>query len=361
MAAALKKLFEKRNVALAKAKFRAWWEGVEFDEAAALAAIEAGAAANDAGDSDSELFDAPEIELDARLKALAQIWGDGRIRPGEDGADALEPARLGAPEDGVVAVSGAGLSAPVIAFAGAYAGSIDAFEWREETIEALRYGVRKAKLDARVNVARIDLDAHVFQQSHYDGVWSVDDFAYIGYPPHLAQQIAKMLKPGACAVVECYIGQPSEEFATSFASAFAEPQIRPHGDMLQFFRDVGLGVEAEDDITEEFLNMARAGFKRLSDRLADPSQLEILTARELAWEAEAWRSRLKLLAGKRLERRRFILRKQTAEAAEAEAAAALAEAARLDKVEADRAEAEAAAGPAPDAPETPAVEAKPDA
>jgi len=36
MAAALKNLFEKRKIALTKAKFRAWWEGVEFDEAEAL-------------------------------------------------------------------------------------------------------------------------------------------------------------------------------------------------------------------------------------------------------------------------------------------------------------------------------------
>jgi hypothetical protein len=37
--------------------------------------------------------------------------------------------------------------------------------------------------------------------------------------------------------------------------------------------------------------------------------LEPAAARELAWEAEAWRMRLKLLAQRRLERRRFVLRK----------------------------------------------------
>ena len=42
MALALKGLFDKRKVALARARFHAWWEGEAFDEAAAQAAIYAG-------------------------------------------------------------------------------------------------------------------------------------------------------------------------------------------------------------------------------------------------------------------------------------------------------------------------------
>ncbi|MCR6643795.1 MAG: hypothetical protein NVV62_04360 [Terricaulis sp.] len=57
MALALNALFDKRARALARAKFRAWWEGEAFDEEAALAAI----AANDSGDADDALFDPPPI------------------------------------------------------------------------------------------------------------------------------------------------------------------------------------------------------------------------------------------------------------------------------------------------------------
>ena len=66
MAAALKSLFDKRNIALTKAKLRAWWDGAEFDEAEALAAFSTEGAANDAED---ELFDKPEPEMPARLRA----------------------------------------------------------------------------------------------------------------------------------------------------------------------------------------------------------------------------------------------------------------------------------------------------
>jgi cyclopropane fatty-acyl-phospholipid synthase-like methyltransferase len=197
----------------------------------------------------------------------------------------------------------------VIAIAGAHEGKIEVFEWREETLATLIHGVKQAKLEDRVTVTRIDLEAHVFTPASFDGVVSLDDFAYCGYPPHLAQQLAKSLKPSACAVIEAYVGFKSDDLATAFASSFAEPQIRAHGDILQFFKDAGLSLEADEDLTDEFLSTAREAFKQLGERLTQAGAVEPLAARELAWETEAWRMRLKLLAQRRLERRRFVLRK----------------------------------------------------
>jgi len=308
--AALNALFNKRKLALTRAKLRAWWEGEEFNEEVAVAEIEAKlAAAPPANDPEAELFDEPAYEPPARLQALSLLWGEDRVRPGDATADQLEPARIGLAPEGVLAVLGPGLAGPMVAVAAAHAGKVDVFEWREETFEALRHGLKTARLDDRISAARIDLEAHVFTPGGYDGLLSIDDFAYCGYPPHLAQQIMKCLKPGACAVVECYVGLKSPELATAFASSFAEPQIRAHGDMLQFFVDAGLALEADEDMTDDFLFTARAAFKQLGERLKQAGQLDVSVARELAWEAEAWRMRLQLLATRRLERRRFILRK----------------------------------------------------
>ncbi len=315
MALALKALFDKRSRAMTRAKLRAWWEGESFDEAAALAEI----AANDPGGADDELFDPPEFDMPPRLAALGVLWGAGRVRPGDDAADALEPARLGATGEGRIAVLGPGLHAPVAAFASAHAGPIDVFEWREETVDALKHGVLCAKLDARVTVTRIDLEAHVWTPASFDGLWSVDDFAYCAFPPHLAQQIMKALKPGACAVVDAYVGVRCAEFATAFASSFAEPQIRAHGDVLQVFADTGLVLEADEDLTDEFLETARRNFKQLAEGMAEAAKLDVAAVRELAWEAEAWRMRLKLLTQRRLERRRFVLRKPAEDGPQAEA------------------------------------------
>jgi SAM-dependent methyltransferase len=308
--AAVNALFNKRKLALTRAKLRAWWDGDEFNEEAAIAEIDAKLAAEPepepANDTEAELF---EYELPARLQALAVLWGDDRVRPGDATADKLEPARIGLAQDGVLAVLGPGLAGPMVAVAAAHAGKIEVFEWREETFEALKHGLEVAKLTDRVSASRIDLEAHVFTPASFDGLLSIDDFAYCGYPPHLAQQIMKSLKPGACAVVEAYVGLKSPELATAFASSFAEPQVRAHGDVLQFFVDAGLALEADEDMTDDVLFTARAAFKQLGERLAAAGALEAPVARELAWEAEAWRMRLQLLATRRLERRRFILRK----------------------------------------------------
>jgi hypothetical protein len=315
--AALNALFDRKKLAVTRAKFRAWWEGEAFDEAAVMAEIEA-TLANDraeaeataeASDPADELFDEAPFELPPRLSALALLWGDDRVRPGDATADGLEPARVGLPSTGVLAVLGPGLVGTLAGVAGAHPGKIEVFEWREETIDALKHGVKKAKLEERVSVTRIDLEAHVFTPASFDGLYSIDDFAYCGYPPHLAGQVFKSLKPNACAVVECYVGLKSDALATAFASSFAEPQIRAHGDLLQFFADTGLKLEADEDLTEEFLGMAREAFKALGAKLQEAGAIEPAIARELAWEAEAWRMRLKLLAQRRLERRRFILRK----------------------------------------------------
>lgn len=311
MALAFKGLFDKRKVALARARFHAWWEGEEFDEAAAQAAIEA--IANDVGEetggAEEELFDAPRFDMPPRLAALAALWGEGRVRPGDSSCERLEPARLGIAPEGVLAVLGPGLEAPLAAIAAAHPGKIEAFEWREETFEALKHGLAKAKLDERIGLARIDLEAHVFPLAFYDGLISHDDFAYCGHPPHLALQIVKTLKPGAAAMIECYVGLKCAEYPTAFASAFAEPQIRAHGDLLQIFSDAGLALESDEDLTEEFLALARGGFKRLGEALTNAAKLEVAAVQELAWEAEAWRMRMKLMAQRRLERRRFVLRR----------------------------------------------------
>lgn len=317
--AALSALFDKRRVALTRAKLRAWWDGADFDEEAATAEIEAALAAQPAAnDAEDELFDELPYDMPARLEALAILWGEDRCRPGDATADKLEPARIGLAPDGVLAVLGPGLVGPMAAVAAAHAGKIEVFEWREETFEALKYGLKKAKLDDRISAARIDLEAHVFTPNAFDGLLSIDDFAYCGYPPHLAQQIMRSLKPGACAVVECYVGLKIPELATAFASSFAEPQIRAHGDILQFFVDAGLTLEADDDMTDDFLFTARAAFKQLGEKLTAAGALEVPVARELAWEAEAWRMRLQLLATRRLERRRFTLRKPAEAPAQAE-------------------------------------------
>ncbi len=305
MASPLAKLLDKQKLAETRARFKAWWEGAEFDPSV----LDVANASDSETSIESELFDEPAREFPARLVALQRLWGEGRIFPGDDTADALVPALTGVAAEGVIAVIGPGLSQPLIGLAAAHPGAVKAFEWRDETADFLAYQLRRTKLGDRVSSARIDLETYAFEADAYDAIWSVDDFTFADEPTRLAHHIAKALKPDACVVIEAYAGLPSSDIAPAFASAFAEPQIRAAGDLAHFLIESGLKIEAQDDLTEEHIDCAKQAFKRLESGLKEGVGLELAVARELGWEAEAWRARLKLLGSERLERRRIIARR----------------------------------------------------
>lgn len=300
---------DKRGVAMAQARFKAWWEGADFDPAAAAAVIEAqlaAAAANDPG-AEGDLFALEPPPVDLRLEALQRIWGEGRVQPADAGVEAAHPATLQLSATGVLAIFGPGLAGPVQAIAQTHPGEIRTFEWRDETQAHLRYGVTRAQLDKRVTVSTIDLETFTAPLAAFDGLVSCDDVTFADNGARLAQQVMKALKPNARAVIDAYAALPGGDLSPAFATSFSEPHLRASGDIETMFTDAGLTLVSHDDVTEEHLAAARAGFKRLAEALAEGAPLAPGAGRELAWEAEAWRMRMKLLATRRLERRRLVV------------------------------------------------------
>ncbi|MDZ4776652.1 MAG: hypothetical protein SGJ23_07695 [Alphaproteobacteria bacterium] len=297
---------DKRGVAIARARFAAWWDGADFDPAAAEAAFEAqaAAAANDAG-VEAELFKLEAPPVDLRLEALQRIWGEGRILPGDAAVEATFPTKLELSTTAQLAVFGPGLVAPVAALAQTHLGELKVSEWREETQAHLKFGLAKAGLDKRVAVSAIDLETFAAPVGSFEGLISFDDFTYADNGARLAQQIAKAMKPKASAIIETYAALPGGDLSPAFATAFSEPHLRASGDIQTLLSETGLTIVSHDDVTDEHLANARAGFKRLADALAEGPPLAPGAGRELAWEAEAWRVRMRLLATRRLERRRL--------------------------------------------------------
>lgn len=295
---------DKRGMALARARFQAWWSGAAFDEAAAMAAI--AATANDEG-VDADLFAAASTPEDPRLDALQRIWGSGRVGPGAAAVETLYPARLTLSASGTLGLFGPGLSGPVTAIAEAHLGDIRVFEWREETQDALRRGVTLAQLDKRVTVSAVDLETFSAPAEAFDGLVSFDDFSHADNAARLAQQFTRALKPKAMAVIETYCGVTGSDIAAGFAAAFCEPQIRAGAALAALLEDAGLRIDADDDVTDAHIEAAKAGFRRLAETLKDTPALSPGAGRELAWESEAWRARIRLLASRRLERRCFTV------------------------------------------------------
>lgn len=302
-------LFDKRARALSTARFKAWWNGQNFDEtafeaeiAAAMEATANDAVAGKAGGAPTGEADLFDPEPDPRITALELVWGDARLTPGDDTMEELAAARVATPDEGLFAVSGVGLAAPVLAVAQGFPGRIAVFEWRAETRAALTARLKAAGLAERAPVKAFDLETGHYGDDTLDGLLSVDDFTFCENPARLAVQIARSLKPGCGAVIEAYTATPGPDLAPAFASAFAEPQLHSTAKVGELLFEAGLRIEEEEDLTALHVEWARAGFQRLKTSL-DGVKLKPRGLQELAWEMETWRARLRLLDARRMERR----------------------------------------------------------
>src|SRR5262249_24726715 len=206
------------------------------------------------------------------------------------------------------ALIGPGLAQPVRAFT-AEGRSCSVFEWRGETRASLSEAA--ASLPG-VYVQGFDLDVSTLTQDAFNALVSFDDFTYAGFAPHLALQAARGVKAGGLAVMDCYVGPPGPDVAHASASAFAEPQIRQRSDIEHALSEAGFDFDAEEDLTEPHIAMVKARFEALPTLMTGDKapKLGPGAARELAWETETWRVRLRMLARRRLERRRFYLRRR---------------------------------------------------
>jgi hypothetical protein len=303
----LKTLVNPQKVALARARFNAWWEGDEFDPQAFSASQEHHEAALPLEET---VADEPPPR-EPRVLALETLWGANRLMPGADQDDRLLPARIGLPATGTLAVFGPGLAGPIAAAAEAHPGKFVIYEWREEVLAQLSHRLAQSDLKERCTVRSLDLDLFSAPADAWDGVWSLDEFSFAPNPSRLAVQLAKGMKPGAVAVIECYVQEGRFQTGSAFAAAFGEPHLPASADMLSVLSGAGLTIEEETDIGSDHLTEAKEGFRRLEQALSAAANagLEAGVAREIAWEAESWAHRMAALSSGKLSRHRFIVRK----------------------------------------------------
>jgi hypothetical protein len=302
MSLSLKTLIDPQKVALARARFHAWWEGETFDRAAIAA---------DKQEQPPPEATLPEPAAEPRLTALEILWGKGRVTPGEEHDDRLQPARIGLPATGLLAVLGPGLEAPILAAAEAHPGDFIAYEWREEAQGHLAYRLANGPVSTRAKAQAMDFDLFAAPAEAWDGAWSLDEFSFAPNPSRLALQLFKGLKPGTVAVVEAYVSDGRRPLGSAFASAFAEPQVMEAAELARVLTASGFGLDEEEDLTADHLRAGKEGFRRLEQALAAAAAqgLEAGVAREIAWEAESWAHRMAALSAAHLQRRRYVARK----------------------------------------------------
>lgn len=310
-------LVDAEKAALVRARFAAWWNGVDFDADAFAAAkaerqraVKAGAssaAPNARTAEERDLFDQPIKPDAARIDALGRVWGAGRMFPGSDDDERLHLARMGAPAGAPVAIIGPGGVAPLKAIGRGHIGPITVFEWREGAIDSLKQHTRRLEWASRLTLTGIELDQFSPPSGTFDGVISFDDLTFAASPQGFCQKIASMLSPSGVAIIEAYCQTADADMRTAFSSAFAEPKLLPVDETIDMLFEAGLRVDSQDDVTDEHLRLVREAFRRLSGVLEAGAGMPAEVAREIAWEAEAWRARVALLSKRVLVRRQFVL------------------------------------------------------
>jgi hypothetical protein len=210
---------------------------------------------------------------------------------------------LGAADGGAVTLLGPGHAGAIVAFA--KFASVNVYEWRVETRGALAHALVAQQL-TNVKLAPLDLDLTSLTADTSDGLVSFDEFTYASNPARLALQIARTLKAGAKAVVEAYVRGDAGDAGPAFASAFAEPQVHAHDAVRQALTEAGLDIDSDEDLSADVALQARTAFETFSTVVPGTPLASPLEAREIAWEIQTWRARMKLMKRGVLQRRRFV-------------------------------------------------------
>jgi hypothetical protein len=299
------------------AKFGAWWDGRDFvpeppaEEGAEAASAEpsvvvpvkAPAPRDDV--LDDALFDeAPKAARPVvdgqtpRLRAIESIWGEGAFGPVphtlysamvEAAHDAGTPGRVGMIGGdgnlfGVIRKTFG--SAPVVS------------EWRSGCLDRMR----AISGSSDMTFAPVDR-SNAFEPGSLGALISQDCFAYSDHKAGLVTRANRALADGGRWVFTETVKRTKKTPGEAFASAWSEPLLAAEGEIEELMGFAGLKISIREDVTHEVLEAAREAFKRLPVLLEEAAAIGLdgrdgaLYLRELSWELQSWRARMRALEG----------------------------------------------------------------
>lgn len=251
-----------------------------------------------------------------RVAALEAIWGVGQFVPGDPRFD----MELAEALDLIVAtrktVLTLGVNLPTLeAIADVTSARITALDWREPCVGQIQAGL--GRLTNRIEVKLSDIErmnVGIPPEGGFAGLVSVDAFTYADYKPGLVSKAHRLLRPGAVWAVLDYVGEAELVPSGAFASAWAQPQLCGARTLPRLLTEGGFQVMSDDTATERLLGAAGRAIRGLPGRLDDfvaqaQGPAGALALRELAWELQSWRTRMRVLGTRGLQARLIIARR----------------------------------------------------
>lgn len=280
------------------ARLDAWWDGREFDpaelEKAETEQPPAGAPPKLRPMSDDKQLKKPP----PRIAALETIWGRGRWLPSSGEIDGLMLEAMGRQRGRIGKLGLVGVDAVATDMIATSMGEeLVLGEWRMPCAK------RSAQITDHAVVKSCDLDRITcFDDGSLKALLTVEAMTFVDHKGGLAARAYRALRDGGRWAFLDYAVIPGFKPVSSFASAWAEPQLQTEDQIKLHLETCGFRNISSRDVTEEVLSAARGAFARLGAALEDATAQAgengrdgALMLQELSWEAASWKARIKAL------------------------------------------------------------------
>ncbi|HEX7775382.1 MAG TPA: methyltransferase domain-containing protein [Parvibaculum sp.] len=325
-----------------KLRLRAWWEGISVSELALLDAARAkGAAAKSqpakkteapaparkpaanaeaaapepakAPAADAGMLPPAEAAPLNRIQIIQTLWGEGFHLPGgEDFALRLAEGASLASGKPCLDLS-AGLGGPSRALAHAHHVTVEGIEADPELAAAAQALSEKCGFGQTAPVRCARAETEKFDDGRYQAIFARELLFKAANRKRLLSKLRRSLAPGGSLVITDFALSADEVNDPAFAAwRSSEPgnplpaKIDEYGELLA---ELKFDVNDFEDLTEEYLPLIQAGWKRLHNCLQS-AKLPPETATMLMREGNLWLARSRALESGRLRLLHFTAHPQ---------------------------------------------------
>jgi len=263
----LKSALSDPKLALAWARFVAWWEGEPFDEAAAARAAAARRQASEgaAERRHDETWRAPLQDLAAHARVAQWLWGEGHLAPFPDDLQIEFAKALLLNAEKSLAVIGPGLGAGARAIARETGVWIDGYEPRADIAAAGAEQCVAAGMGKKVQISHWDADAPDLPHNKFHAVLCVGELMFVQDKTAVLAAIKGGLKKNGAFLWADYVageGGAADMAQASFSPCWGAPHLQTAAACAEMMGAQGFDVRVREDVTSAHLDDIAEGWGR---------------------------------------------------------------------------------------------------
>jgi cyclopropane fatty-acyl-phospholipid synthase-like methyltransferase len=232
-----------------------------------------------------------------RARVNETLWGEGFLEPGGPAAARKLFVSMMPTSKNTVLDLTAGLGGTAITLAGSQNLWMEAYEPNEILYKRALRTVQLSNLSKQIPIVNLPLDDITIAQRKYDLIYARDRLYTQENKLDLLQRAAAGLKKGGRLLITDFVLRSEEESETLDAWLRDEPELAQPWTLSLYVRALeqyGLTVRARNNLTDDYLADAYAGWNRVINDVAD-KEFDRGLGDHLLREGEMWVSRSRAL------------------------------------------------------------------